>query len=207
MRTWFIIFTLVLGVMLSAFIVRTGDDPVPIPPSPQRTGGDVQKGYDYLINGDYIRSGIPYAVYLFGAGADKNNYLKREGINKNVTHEMTAIKAANGEVVVAPNCLNCHAQVFDNQLIVGLGNSLVDFTPNKKFNIANIELLEKLLKAKSPRQYEASYEFIRASKAITEQLVCTCKRRECSRPVSSFISSAPGTVIVYLEQRNPVKHP
>jgi hypothetical protein len=157
-------------VALSAFIIRNDDAPVHIPPSKQRTGGNAEKGYDYLVNGDYIRSGIPYSFYLFGAGADKNNYLKREGINKTISHEFTAIKAVNGEMVVAPNCLNCHAQVFDNKLVIGLGNSLIDFTRNKKFNLSNIELLEKLLKLNSPKQYEASAEFIRASKAITEQL-------------------------------------
>jgi mono/diheme cytochrome c family protein len=175
MRKALLLSLLILSVALSAFVIRYSDDPVPIPPSPQRTGGDATKGYDYLVNGDYIRSGIPYSIFLFGAGADKNNYLKREGINKTIPHEMTAVKAANGEVVVAPNCLNCHAQVFDNKLIVGLGNSLVDFTKSKKFNLNNIELLEKLLKLNSKKQYEASYEFLRASKAITEQLYAPVK--------------------------------
>ncbi len=195
MKKTILLSLLITSIVLSAFIVRSGDEPVPIPPSPQRTGGDIKKGYDYLVNGDYIRSGIPYAVYLFGAGADKNNYLKREGINKNVSHEMTAVKAANGEVVVAPNCLNCHAQVFNNQLIIGLGNSLVDFTPNKKFNIANIELLEKLLKFKSPKQYEASYEFIRASKAITEQLYAPIKGVNVADRLAALLVAhrAPGS--------------
>lgn len=175
MKKSFLLFLLVVTIALSAFIMRNGDDPVPIPPSPQRTGGNAQKGFDYLVNGDYIRSGIPYSIYLFGAGADKNNYLKREGVNATVSHQFTAVKAANGEVVVAPNCLNCHAQVFDNKLIVGLGNSFVDFTKSKTFNLNNIELLEKLLKLKSPKQYEAAYEFIRASKAITEQLYAPVK--------------------------------
>lgn len=170
MNKLILLLAIVSVVALCAFAIRnSSDDPVPIPSSPQRTGGNAQKGYDYLVNGDYIRSGIPYQAYLFGAGVGKNNYLGRQGINKNISHEFTAVKAANGEVVVAPNCLNCHAQVFDNQLIVGLGNSLVDFTKSKKFNLENILMLEKLLKL-NPKQAQASFEFIRASKAITEQL-------------------------------------
>jgi hypothetical protein len=129
---------LLIFVARPVLLQHNNEDPVPIPPSPQRTGGDAAKGYDYLINGDYIKSGIPYQVYLFGAGADKNNYLNRVGINRPISHEFTAVKAANGEVVVAPNCLNCHAQVFDDKLVVGMGNSLVDFTKSKKFNLANI---------------------------------------------------------------------
>ncbi len=171
MRKMIVLSSLILVCVLSAFVSSiNNDEPVPIPHSPQRTGGDAKKGYDYLVNGDYIRSGVPYSIYLFGAGANKFNYLKREGINATISHDFTAVKAANGEVVVAPNCLNCHAQVFDDKLVVDLGNSLVDFTKSDKFNLANIELLQKLLKLNSPKQYQASFEFLRASKAITEQL-------------------------------------
>ena len=128
-----------------------------------------------MVNGDYVKSGIPYNVFLFGNGVDKRNFLKRDGINANIPYEFTALKTANGEVVVAPNCLNCHAQVFDGKLIVGLGNSLVDFTKSKKFDEANIELLEKILKATSPKQYEAALDFITASKAITKQFYVPVK--------------------------------
>ncbi|HYO21636.1 MAG TPA: c-type cytochrome [Flavisolibacter sp.] len=175
MRKSFLLSLMTCVIALSAFIIREGgDEPVPIPPSQQRVG-DAAKGYDYLVNGNYVRSGIPYQVYLFGAGADSNNFLRRTGINAKVSHEFTAVKAMNGETVVAPNCMNCHAQVFDGKLVIGLGNSLVDFTKGKKFNLENIELLEKLLKLQSPKQYQASYEFIRASKAITQYLYAPVK--------------------------------
>lgn len=151
-------------------MIRNPDDPVPIPPSPQRTGGDTAKGRDYLVNGDYIRSGLPLNAYFLGFGKDEANYLGRTGVNAKVSHQFTAVKAANGEVVVAPNCLQCHAQVFDGKLVMGLGNSLVDFTRSKNFKVENITLLEKMLKFGSPKQYEAAQEFLRASKAITGQL-------------------------------------
>ncbi len=171
MKLWTIIFVIIGCVSVCAFAVRQqNDDPVPIPPSPQRTGGDAAKGYDYLVNGDYIRSGVPQSFYLFGFGADSNNYLKRTGINEKISHGFTAVKASNGQIVVAPNCLQCHAQVFDGKLIVGLGNSLADFTKSKTFDANNMVLLEKMLKLQSPKGYEAAYEFIRASKAITEGL-------------------------------------
>lgn len=165
---------LILGALF-AFVNKGNDDPVPIPPSKQRLGGDPQKGYDYLVNGDYVRSGIPYQFYLFGAGADTNNFLRRTGINAKISHQFTAVKAANGEVVVAPNCLQCHAQVFDGQLIVGLGNSLADFTRNELLTAQRFAMLEGLLKAKSPAQAEAANEFLRATKAIANQLYVPTK--------------------------------
>lgn len=176
MRKSLLLSSIIVFIGLSAFIIRkNSDDPVPIPPSQQRTGGDVQKGYDYLINGDYVKSGIPYNVFLFGNGVDKRNFLKRDGVNANIPYEFTALKTANKEVVVVPNCLSCHSQIFDGQLVMGLGNSLVDFTKSKKFDVANIELLEKILKTTSPKQYEAALDFITASKAITKQLYVPTK--------------------------------
>lgn len=175
MKKWFLLSAFTALVGLSAFISRTGDDPVPIPPSPQRTGGNATKGYDYLVNGDYIRSGLPLNAYLFGFGADSNNYLNRSGLNAKISHQFTAVKAANGETVVAPNCLQCHAQVFDGKLVMGLGNSLVDFTKSKTFTAENAALLEKMLKMQSAKGYEAAAEFLRATKAITPQLYAPVK--------------------------------
>lgn len=155
---------------LSAFIDRLeSDKPVFIPPSKQRTG-DAQKGWDYLVNGDYVKSGIPYAAFLFGSGKSKTNYLNRTGLNEKLSHEYTAIKAANGETLVAPNCLQCHAQVFDNNLIVGLGNSGIDFTKGQKLNVQSLQLLKEVLKRTAPRQYEASLPFLTVAKTIAPYL-------------------------------------
>lgn len=171
MRKLIVLFLLVFIITLSAFIIKNGEDkPVPIPPSKQRTGGDAKKGFEYLVTGDYVKGGIPYNAFLFGAGLSRENYLNRDGLNKNISHEYTAITAPNGEVLVAPNCLQCHAQVFDGKLIVGLGNSLADFTKGERFNAANFELLEKILKTNAPKQYEAAASFLNVAKAITPYL-------------------------------------
>lgn len=158
-----------------SFVNKLSEDkPVPIPPSKQRTGGDPQQGYTYLVTGDYIKGGIPLNIFMFGAMGQKK-YLGREGINKNIPHGYTAITASNGEVLVAPNCLQCHAQVFEDQLIMGLGNSLVDFTKNERINASNFDMLEKILKANAPKQYEAASSFITVSKSIAPYLFMEAK--------------------------------
>ncbi len=146
-----------------------GDKPVPIPASIQRTG-DAKQGYTYLTTGDYLKSGIPYSYFLLGFGKDKNNYLKRDGMNDGISHEYTAVKAPNGETVVAPNCLQCHAQVFDNKLVIGLGNSMIDFTDRKKLNARNAILAERILQKGDPRKYTAAAPFLKAMKAIGDNL-------------------------------------
>src|SRR5918993_1040696 len=143
--------------------INEEDRPVFIPPSPQRLGGDAKKGFDYLVTGDYVKGGIPLNFFLLGMGKTKTNWLEREGINRKISHEFTAVTANNGEVVVAPNCLQCHAQVFEDSLYIGMGNSFADFT---KFSGANMQLLEKILKTTAPKKYEAAETFITVGKAI-----------------------------------------
>lgn len=172
-----IIVILVLAATVSSFtfIVKFNEDkPVPIPASTQRINGDAKKGYDYLTTGDYVKGGVPLNIFLMGTFGQKT-YLQREGLNKNLGFAYTAVTATNGEVLVAPNCLQCHAQVFEDQLIIGLGNSLADFTKTDKFNAANITLLEKILKANAPKQYEAAAPFINISKTITPYLYADVK--------------------------------
>jgi mono/diheme cytochrome c family protein len=144
-------------------------EPVPIPASAQRTGGSAQKGYDYLITGDYVKGGIPMNVFRMAVGKSKP-WMERSGLNSDIPHDYTAVKAANGEVLVAPNCLQCHAQYFNGQLYIGLGNSFADFTPNEKYNEKTLEKVSKLLKSMFPRKYEASAEFLKISKTVGSKL-------------------------------------
>jgi len=165
---------LALGGICLAFtkvFTKSGakEQPVPIPASPQRTG-NVEKGYEYLTTGDYLKSGIPYNYFLLGFGKSTSNLLKREGENANISQEYTAVKAPNGETVVAPNCLQCHAQVFDNKLYIGLGNSMIDFTDRQKLNPRNAVMAEAILKKGDPRKYEAAAPFLQAMKVIGGQL-------------------------------------
>src|SRR5690606_25954418 len=77
-------------------------EPVPIPPSTQRLGGDVQKGFDYLTTGDYVKGGIPYSFFIMGMGKEKKNFLNRSGRNEKLSHDYTAVES-RGEILVAPN--------------------------------------------------------------------------------------------------------
>jgi hypothetical protein len=144
-------------------------DPVPIPASPQRSG-DIKKGYDYLVTGDYLKSGIPYNYFKLAYGKANSRLLDRGPLNADISYEYTAVKAPNGEIVVAPNCLQCHAQVFENKLIIGLGNSTVDFTGGQKLNPRNFSIAENFLFKADPKKYEAAEPFFKVAKAVSAQL-------------------------------------
>ena len=153
----------------SAIFIHSGNEPVPVPPSKQRTG-NVQAGFKYLTTGDYLRSGIPLSYFKMGFGKSSVNYLNRDGNNKDIPYDYTVVIAPNGEPVVAPNCLQCHAQVFDGKLIMGLGNSTIDFTHGEKLDPKNAVAAEKLLKNLDPKKYGAAEPFLRVVKGIGGQL-------------------------------------
>ena len=91
-------------------------------------------------------------------GKDKANLLGREGKNATVGHGYNVIEHSGVEMVV-PTCLQCHAEVFDSMLIMGLGNSTVDFSRTSK---VDVKTRINLLKTMAPKQYEAAAPFLTA---------------------------------------------
>lgn len=177
MKKTFVLFTIALisfAFINITSVLEQNENPTYIPPSKQRTG-DAAKGYEYLTTGDYLKSGIPYSFFMLGAPKDSNNYLNRSGFNKNLSHDFTAVKAPNGELVVAPNCLQCHSQVFDGKLVVGMGNSFSDFTVNRQSTALIAEKMMKNLTGTNAKKYEAAKSFIDALKAISPNLITSTK--------------------------------
>jgi mono/diheme cytochrome c family protein len=167
---------LVLILLALAFTAFTGslrhssaEKPVYIPPSPQRSGNPA-RGYEYLVTGDYLKSGIPYEYFKLGFGNNPKIWLQRDGLNNTVGYEYTVVKAPNGENVVAPNCLQCHAQVVEGKLYLGLGNTMIDFSNNRKLDPKKALAAEIMLGKTDPRKYEAAEPFLKVVKAIGDQL-------------------------------------
>lgn len=157
------------GFAATAFFTGPPDTrPVPIAPSPQRVG-DSAAGYQYLITGNYVRSGLPYNLFRMGMGNSKSLNLGRTGANAQLPYSFTAVTAADGKVLVAPNCLQCHAQVFEGQLVIGLGNSNIDFTGNE-LNPQRLQALQTFLKATAPKMAEAAAPFITVTKTVAPYL-------------------------------------
>jgi len=160
-----IIFICIGGAGLSLVVSPDPGEPVSIPPSTQRTG-NADSGFQYIIYGDYVNSGLPLIFYRMGMGNAKQNPLNREGVNATVRYDFNVVNAPNGEAIVVPNCLQCHAQVFNDSLIVGLGNSMADFTTARRFDSelagGMLDTYMKLNKKKG----EAAKEFMQAGKVI-----------------------------------------
>ncbi|TDH25563.1 c-type cytochrome [Segetibacter sp. 3557_3] len=168
MKKTLIIFLLLATCISYLAFVADFEKPVHIEPSVQRTG-DAGKGYEYVVTGDYLKSGIPYNLFLKGFGSSNDNHLKRTGDNEKISYEYTAVNAPNGELVVAPNCMQCHAQVFDGKLVMGLGNTSIDFSQNKSVGrmAGNLYTMLSLL---NPKQLQASKSFLQATRTIAPDM-------------------------------------
>ena len=169
MKKLLILFTLFITCLSFRFLIIRGDEPVFVPPSQQRTGGDSAKGYQYLINGDYVRGGVPEMIFRKSIGKP-TIYLERDDANEGIPHDYTAVKAFNDEIVIAPNCLQCHAQVFEDKLYIGLGNTFLDFSDRETLSIKNLEKAEKFLKTLAPKKWKASEHFFEVAKITGPQL-------------------------------------
>lgn len=163
-----------------------------IEPSEQQSG-DIQKGYDYLVNGDYLKSGLGYNYYVLLNGKDKTNYLGRTGKAANVAYNFNLIKTKNNQNVVVPNCLQCHAQLFDGKLVIGLGNTFLDFSKAHKKNDVKGNIARHIMQLVSPNQYQSSKVLIRSFSTIAPYL----------QTETQGVNAADRLAILLVAHRNP----
>ena len=110
--------------------------PTPPPADEDAPAGDPEKGYEFLLYGDYIGGGIPLDIWnaTLGANAGPDPFIERTGMNATIPRTFTAFTDIHGaDMVAGVNCLGCHASPFGDEYIIGLGNSFADFTPKAPF--------------------------------------------------------------------------
>ena len=132
-----------------------------IPPSPQQNDGDPIAGFDYIVNGDYIGSGIPYEVFekRMNRKGSIDTILNRKGINEKMPYVLTAFEGKNGVKVVNGNCFTCHASELNGEIVLGLGNSFSDFTNSLKPLAFALNLGMKIKYGKKSEEWEAYEDF------------------------------------------------
>jgi hypothetical protein len=94
--------------------------------------GDAAAGYHALVHEGYVGCGVPFNIYntVFGPAPANMRLPGREGKNEDMAYTYNVYTADSGVDIVMPNCLGCHAQVFQGEVIVGLGDTVSDFTIN-----------------------------------------------------------------------------
>ncbi len=128
--------------LLALFVVGCADtqappvlkaEPGPVPPAAQRQG-DPEIGYDVLVNGSYVTCGRPYSAWVRIAGSSESTLTlpDRAGRNADMPYYLTAHRNDQGVEIVSGNCLWCHGGLFNDELVIGLGNESLDFTEDAR---------------------------------------------------------------------------
>ncbi len=107
--------------------------------------GDADKGYKYIVEGNALSSGIPVEIYKLMKKIGTSWIAKMAGRNKFSLNDFVIFKNDSGQLIATSGCLHCHAQQFNNELVIGLGNSYSNFQVN---NAPILKLIEKAIKAR-----------------------------------------------------------
>lgn len=142
-----------------------------IDPAPQRAG-DPTIGREYLLTGDSNGSGMPRVLFdALGIARNAEPKIQRDGPNSGLPHSMTAFTDAHGvEVVAMVNCLACHAQELNGRLVVGLGNSLADWTEATGIRTEPLRAMAGVVTKPDSPEREAFLHFIKGGEVLAGRM-------------------------------------
>ncbi len=192
MKKSLIIFSLIIavaGICSFRFGGSEGDGkkPYAIPYQQQFPGNSPDSGYWYLVSGDYLKSGLPYSLYKKSGMKEPENFLHRTGLNDGIPYNFTTITAPNGAQIVAPNCLYCHAQKWGDSLVIGMGNSLSDYTMPQDATMRMMEMAVGMMG--SPAEKQAAIAFLKAGKASYKYMVAESKGVNVADRLTSVLAA------------------
>ncbi len=119
--------------------------------------GDVEKGKAYLLNGDFIDSGFPVS----------------DSVSAQIDTEVSAFTTVtnqDGISMIAPNCLQCHADSLYGEYIIGLPNTHFDFTVDMTYPSRFIKQSLISQHGELSKEWKAAYPFIRAMEAVSPHI-------------------------------------
>jgi hypothetical protein len=119
-------------------LILPPDSAMTIEHEPQREG-DPELGYHHFINSPFVGCGIPLSVFdrvgdasrffpLVGLPAEEAYLEGRVGANADLPYFLTYNRTDTDVEIAATNCMSCHAGLFQDRLLVGLGNSTLNTT-------------------------------------------------------------------------------
>ena len=105
--------------------------------------GNAEAGYKYIVEGNAFSAGIPVEIYKLIRLVKDSKLAKMSGYSRFSMNDFVIFKNDNGQLTATSGCLHCHAQQFNNELIIGLGNSYSNFQVN---TVPYLKLLEDVIK-------------------------------------------------------------
>jgi mono/diheme cytochrome c family protein len=98
--------------------------------TPQQQDGDPDKGYQYMLSGEYVGSGIPYDLFESRGKKLVEKMGTANPSNPDVPYLMSVFTTKSGVEVVSGNCFTCHAAPMGDSVVLGIGNFASDYRAN-----------------------------------------------------------------------------
>jgi hypothetical protein len=149
--------------------------------------GNPDSGYQYLLHGDMFSSGVPYSLYKFFFETPNRKALSIAGYNKYVLNDFAVFKKE--QVLAAPGCFHCHAQVFDGKLVIGLGNSYSKFQVSHLGYIKTADRFVKLLYGKNSREWKNAKNISTAGKLLAPRLILQMQGPNPAHRIADIMAS------------------
>ena len=117
---------------------------IPLPATPQTEGGDPQKGFEYITQGGYIGSGIPWD-FFDSDERTRDSTFPRPGLNGLMPPSYNVFEANNGVTVASSNCFTCHATTLLGEYQLGMGDPFDRYGESK---VTQVKVLDALMKSR-----------------------------------------------------------
>src|SRR5689334_10729377 len=100
---------------------RAPSSPIGEVPAYEQRTGDPVAGRKALIEGGYVGCGVPLSGFqnVSQPAPESERLPDRGGLNAEMPYNLTAFTTASGVDVVTPNCLQCHAERINGELVIG----------------------------------------------------------------------------------------
>ena len=136
----------------------------------QTEEGNAEAGYKYLVEGNAFSTGIPLKLYKILDRLKHNKLANLTGYNKFAINDFVIFKNDNGRLVATPGCLQCHAQQFNDEYVIGLGNSYSNFQENTAPYLKLLERAVKVWYGKRSDQWKTAERAFEAARILATRI-------------------------------------
>jgi Cytochrome c len=151
--------------------------------------GNAEAGLQYLLQGNGFRNGIPLGLYRSIERLKNTRLAGWAGFNKYSLNDFVVFKNEEGNMIATPGCLHCHAQEFNNQLVIGLGNSYSIFQVNTTRFLALAETAIKLHYGKNSAEWKATKKTFESAYVLAPAIITQMQGPTPAHQIAEIMAS------------------
>lgn len=147
-----------------------GSSIIPVADEIPDLSGDPEKGFEYIIYGDYVKSGYPLKLAL-GPAFDPDQIWDRDTIKTKFGKAVNLFTDRRNTQVMSGSCMTCHGSNLHGQFYPGLGEAFGNYSkkPGWKFKLTQQVVKRKL--GKNSQEYQSFKDIWQFQKEVSPRIV------------------------------------